>query len=158
MAGATTNSDLMHATCVSVAGHGVLLIGPPGAGKSDLALRLMHGHLQVGGRLISVELVADDQVIVEVRHGRLCGRPPPAIAGQIEVRGLGILSVPFTAECDIGVAVQLVQAGEVERFPDPRPAMDVLGHRLPLIKIAPFEASAPLKVVLAALRQMDFRE
>ena len=155
MAGAT-NSELMHATCVSLRGYGALLIGSSGAGKSDLALRLMHGSLQVAGRSIVVDLVADDQVIVESLDGRLCGRSPPTIAGQIEVRGLGILSVPFVAESEIGVAVQLVQDCDVGRLPDPAPWMEVLGHRLPMVKIAPFEASAPLKVVLAILRKAEF--
>lgn len=156
MVGAT-NSELIHATCVAVSGTGALLIGAPGAGKSDLASRLMHLPVQVAGRFIAADLVADDQVIVEDRDGRLRGRCPPAIAGKLEVRGLGILRVPYTAECEIAVAVKLVQSCDVERYPDPVPWFDVLGHRLPLFKIAPFEASAPLKVILAILRQAGFR-
>ena len=160
MAGGT-NSDVMHATCVAIRGYGALLHGPSGSGKSDLALRLIHlrhSSLQVAGQPVAVDLVADDQVIVASCGGRLRAGAPSTLAGLLEVRGLGILSFPYVHDCEIGLSVKLVHNDDVDRLPDPAPWMDVLGHRLPLIKIAPFEASAPLKVVLAILQQANRRK
>jgi serine kinase of HPr protein (carbohydrate metabolism regulator) len=127
----------IHATAVSIGGAGVLLLGPPGAGKSDLALRLIdRGAI----------LIADDRVIPEVRHGRLLLRPPASIAGLLEVRGVGLLCFPHLAEADALLAVDL--SAPPARLPDPE-HRDILGQRLPLLRVAPFEASAPLKVELA---------
>ena len=152
-------SETWHATCVSVEGRGVLLLGSSGAGKSDLALRLIHGTFRVGGRTIAPELVADDRVCVEVRSarigqddGRLVARAPATLAGLIEVRGLGILEFPSETEAELCLAVELVKSGDPERLPDPAPVAIILGRKLPLIHISPFEASAPLKVVLALLQ------
>ncbi len=74
----------LHASCASRAGAGVLLLGAPGAGKSELVLRLLaRGFV----------LVADDQVVIEAG----AARPPPALAGLLEVRGLGIVRVAYEA-------------------------------------------------------------
>ena len=79
----------IHATSVALRANGqwraVLLRGPSGAGKSDLALRL----IQAGGRL-----VADDQTHLARRGRSLIATPPPALAGMIEARGVGILTLP----------------------------------------------------------------
>ena len=72
----------VHATCIDVDGVGVLLRGPPGSGKSDLALRLISD----GARL-----VADDRAELTVDSGQITVSPPSEIAGLIEVRGLGVL-------------------------------------------------------------------
>lgn len=129
----------LHATCVLVAGCGVLLRGASGAGKSDLALRLIDG----GARLI-----ADDQTELREDGGRLLASPPEVLAGLIEVRGLGILRLPHQAGAELRLAVDLVAAELVERAP--RPArVELLGLSLPLIALAPFEASAAAKVRLA---------
>ena len=149
MAGDSSKCIILHATCISVAGRGALLMGPSGAGKSDLALRLIHGNFAAAG---PVDLVADDQVLIERRHGRLAARAPPALAGLIEVRGLGILTVPFAAETEPSLLVELVEPAGIERLPDPLPTADILGHRLPRLRLAPFEVSAALKVLLALAR------
>ena len=157
MAGANSNNVLMHASCISIAGRGALLIGPSGAGKSDLALRLIHGvaqsAAQTGGRTGQVDLVADDQVIIEQREGQLVARAPPNLAGLLEVRGLGILEMPYAAETELCLVVDLARSRAIERLPDPMLSLDILGHRLPLICLGAFEASAPLKVVLALMRR-----
>ncbi|HAQ33260.1 MAG TPA: serine/threonine protein kinase, partial [Rhodospirillaceae bacterium] len=75
---------LIHGTCVALNGVTVLLRGPSGSGKSDLALRLIDG----GGRL-----VADDQTLVEIQGERLVATAPETIAGKMEVRGVGVLAV-----------------------------------------------------------------
>ena len=130
---------LVHASCVAVDGCGVLLLGPPGSGKSDLALRLIDG-----GAL----LVADDQVDIRAAAGRLEAAVPAALAGRIEVRGLGILAVAWRESAPLRLAVELSTGTAVERLPAPaeRRFEDIA---LPLIRLAPFEASAAAKVRLA---------
>ena len=68
------------------------------------------------------------------------------------MRGLGIIDVPFLRSADIVLVVELVASGAVERLPDPPPRREVLGHSLPLLQLCPFEASAPLKLLLALTR------
>lgn len=108
----------------------MLLLGPPGSGKSDLVLRLLDSGFV---------LVADDRV--EITDG--VARPAPALAGLLEVRGLGILNVPHAAQARLALAVQL---GSGPRLPEPmrHEALD-----LPLVTIDPAAASAPARVGLA---------
>jgi len=132
---------LVHATTVEVAGRGVLIRGPAGSGKSDLALRLIDG----GARL-----VADDQTAIERRGGHLVARAPASIAGRIEVRGVGILRLAAVAEAVLALVVDLVPPGEVDRLPDPN-YVEIQGVSLPRLVLAPFEASAPAKLRLAVV-------
>ncbi len=119
----------LHASAAARNGAGVLLLGPAGAGKSDLLLRLLdHGFL----------LVADDQVVI---HGHRAA-PPPALAGLLEVRGLGILRLPFV-EAELMLAVRLAPA---KRLPEPARLSEL---DLPVINIDPAGASAPLRVAMA---------
>jgi serine kinase of HPr protein (carbohydrate metabolism regulator) len=140
----TTRGHLfIQATCVVVEGAGVLLRGPPGSGKSDLALRLIDG----GARL-----VADDGVELR-RHGadviaRLPPAAPDSLRGRIEARGLGIAPVPSIAESRLDLVIDLVAPEAVERLPEPETA-NLLGIELPLLRLAALEPSAPAKVRLA---------
>lgn len=130
----------IHATCVAFDEGGVLLRGPSGAGKSDLALRL----IDRGARL-----VADDRVDLDRRAcGGLRARPPAALAGLIEVRGLGILRVPFVAEARIALIVDLMPREQVERLPEDR-FEDLLGVAVRRLALDPFDGSAPLKLSIA---------
>ena len=133
---------LVHASCVALAGEGVLLRGAPGAGKSDLALRLIEG----GARL-----VADDQVVLTSSGEALLAAPPSRIAGLLEVRGIGIVSMEFVHQCPVNLVVDLVQPNAVERMPDAA-AVNLCDHRIAQAVLAPFEASAPAKVRLALSR------
>jgi len=146
---------LQHATCVAIDGAGVLLLGPSGAGKSDLALRLLQSRWHWDGRDVEVRLVADDQVLLALDGGRLMASSPPAIAGKLEVRGLGIvqLGAAVLSSVPVRLAVELVQDGGIERLPETDRALELMAVRVPLIAIAPFEASAAGKVVLAAIVQ-----
>ncbi len=134
---------LVHATSVLVDGTGVLIRGPSGSGKSDLALRLIDD----GARLIS-----DDQTALEARDGRLWASAPPSIAGKLEVRGLGIAAVPSVPSAPLGLVVDLVPPDRVERLPEPSTAA-LLGVILPILEVSPFEASAPAKLRLAVAAQ-----
>ncbi|MCC7273578.1 MAG: hypothetical protein IT561_12985 [Alphaproteobacteria bacterium] len=130
---------LLHATTVAVGGVGVVIEGASGAGKSDLALRLIDG----GARL-----VADDQTAIEARAGRLLAAPPVTIAGRLEVRGLGIVTLPYDAEVPVGLFVALVAPESVERLPQPE-VRRLRGVAVPLLRLDPFAASAAAKVRLA---------
>lgn len=144
-------TERLHATCIAIDGKAALLLGPSGSGKSDLGLRLIHSRLLVAGRPVTAHLVADDQVVLEAQPGRLIARPPASLAGLCEVRGLGILRLPHRAEADVTLAIKLTSPQDIERLPDRKQHFQVLQHRLPLVHLAPFEASAPLKVALALL-------
>ena len=137
---ATPLTTQIHATCVESAGIGVLLRGPSGSGKSDLALRL----IEAGGRL-----VADDRTDLTLAGGGLIGSAPQTIAGRLEVRGLGIVALANVARARIGLAVDLTQGASIERLPGPRHC-SYLGVDVPLIAVAPFEPSAVAKLRLAA--------
>ena len=120
----------IHASCAAREGHGVLLLGPPGSGKSDLVLRLLaHGFA----------LVSDDRVDIE--DG--IARPPAALAGLLEVRGLGVMRLPHDPHATIDLAVSLTRG---ERLPAPE-AYAPLG--VPLVRIDPQVCSAPNRVALA---------
>ena len=140
---------LVHGTCVALkAGrrwHGVLLRGPSGSGKSDLALRLIEG----GARL-----VADDQTRLVAKGRTLEATGPEALKAMIEVRGVGIVTLrraQTLAAVPLRLLVDLVAPSRVDRMPDP--AQETLeGIALPLLAMAPFEASAPAKLRLALAR------
>jgi len=132
----------VHATCVAIDGGGVLLRGPSGSGKSDLALRLVDG---------GAVLVADDQVVIRRDGGTLVATAPERLSGRLEVRGVGICELAAAASAPLRLIVDLAAPAAIERLP--RPAEDgYLGIALPLIAIAPFEVSAPAKVRLAVRR------
>jgi HPr kinase/phosphorylase len=133
----------VHGSCVAIDGRGVLLLGPPGSGKSDLALRLIDcGAL----------LVADDQVVV-ARNGPgeivgLTASAPDQIRGLLEVRGVGIVTVETAKTAPLFLAAELVAPDRVDRLPETATWRwrDV---DIPLISISPFQASAPAKLRLA---------
>ncbi|MDA0230166.1 MAG: HPr kinase/phosphatase C-terminal domain-containing protein [Proteobacteria bacterium] len=128
--------QISHATCVALAGQGVLLRGPSGAGKSDLALRLIDG----GGAL-----VADDQVLCQPEDGTLFAAPPPALAGLIEIRGIGLMQLHYLPRVALVLVADLVPADQIERLPPPA-RCTIEGIELPRIAVMPFEASAPAKL------------
>ena len=123
--------------------RGVLIEGPSGAGKSDLALR----SLALGARL-----VADDRVLAWTSEGRLFGRPPEALAGLLEMRGLGVVPTPALPWAGIAmVAVCEPGPGAVERLPEAE-TTERLGVTLPLWRLWPLEPAAPLKLIVALER------
>jgi HPr kinase/phosphorylase len=131
---------LVHASCAARDGNAVLLLGPPGAGKSDLLLRLLDSGW---------ELVADDQVRLTGEGPALLAAPPPALAGMVEARGIGLVSgLPFRAPLPVALALRLLPRTSVPRLPDPsREAF--AGRWLPVVPLCPWDASAVVKVGLA---------
>jgi len=132
--------ECVYGTCVAIEGAGALLRGPSGSGKSDLAYRLITHH--------DALLVADDQVTVRSVEGVLTASALEGWEGQVELRGLGILTVPHTRTTPIALAVDLVGRGEVPRLPEPA-YMTLLGVEVPLIRLHAFDLTAPAKVIVA---------
>jgi HPr kinase/phosphorylase len=136
----------IHASCVAIGAKGVLILGDSGAGKSDLALRLM----DAGARL-----VADDRTELYAAKGRLMARAPASIAGLIEVRGLGIVAQPFRKNVGLALAIQLGAPIDLRnrRMPDPAFYLPPKGlgevEPVPLIILDGRAPSAPAKVRLA---------
>jgi serine kinase of HPr protein (carbohydrate metabolism regulator) len=131
---------LVHGTTIAIKGVGILIRGPSGSGKSDLALRLM----DEGARL-----VADDQTRLSAHKGRLWASSPASIAGLMEVRGLGIVTLPHKAKARLGLVVDLVAEADIERLPDPDD-VEFLEIRVMRVALAAFHASSSAKVRLAA--------
>lgn len=130
-------TELVHATAVAIGDRAILLTGPSGAGKSDLALRLIDR---------GAVLISDDQIEVQTHGSALLATPPSTIAGQIEVRGLGIVAMQHRRSVPIALVVDL--AAEPERMPEPRTRV-IAGYAIPLVALASFDASTPIKVELA---------
>lgn len=130
----------LHASCVAIGEDGLLLRGASGAGKSDLALRLIDG---------GAALVADDVVLLSRSDGgAVRAAPPPALSGLLEVRGIGPLRLPHRTGIVLRLVADLVPAAQIERVPLPA-AAEILGQRLPLLRIDPWAASAAARLRLA---------
>ena len=126
----------VHATTVAIDGDGILIRGPSGSGKSDLALRLIDQ---------GAELVADDRTELSLSSGRVIARSPDSIVGRLEVRGVGIVRLPCRDAVPVALVIDLVERGGCERMPDPRRAC-LLGAEIPCFRLEPHEPSATAKV------------
>ena len=136
----TAGSGTVHATCVAFGDIGILLRGPSGAGKSDLALRLIEA---------GATLVADDRVRLAAEDGILCAAPPDALAGLLEVRGVGITRLPYVSQAPIYLVADLVPSGTPDRLPGDDTCV-YGGQRVRRIDIAPFDQTAVAKLRIAA--------
>ena len=137
-AGPRLSTETIHASCVALDGRAVVITGPSGSGKSDLALRLLDRGFT---------LVSDDQTILRNDVDRLLAFVPPNIAGKLEIRGIGIVEVEHVTDIPVALIVELTS--EIERLPDDSRERQFLGVKLPLISIDAMTASAPSKVAMA---------
>lgn len=129
------------ATCVAIGGRALLIEGPPGAGKSSLALALIdHGAV----------LVSDDGVLLTVARGHLRAHPHPRIAGLLEVRNVGLVAMPTVA--DVPVALVLVLDQAAERYVDMAEVAVRANCRVPLLRLSPESPVLALRAELALKR------
>jgi HPr kinase/phosphorylase len=136
-----------HATALVIGRSGLLLEGPPGAGKSALALMLIR-HAAASG--LFAALVADDRVVLEECSGRLCAACPPAIAGLMEVRGAGPVAVAHAARAVMDAIVELAAPDDMERVPPPGRFAERLGVALPVIRCPRHRPDEGAAIVLAS--------
>jgi HPr kinase/phosphorylase len=136
-------TSTLDGTAVLVGPTGVLIRGPSGAGKSRLALSLVDR---------GAWLIADDRVVVSQCHGRLVAGAPGPTAGLLEVRGRGLLAVPYERWAVLRLAIDLVERQALERLPEAAALCDELcGVRLARQPIAIGDPAAALLVEMAAL-------
>ena len=128
----------LQATCVSLDGRGLLVMGPPGAGKSSLALALIDR---------GAELVGDDSLLVEPRDGRLWAKPHPKTRGLLEVRNLGLLPFPAREAVRVALAIRLDPAAP--RYAEGPETIEMEGISLPLAVLSPDGPVLPIKAELA---------
>ena len=136
----------IHAAAVLVGARAVLIRGPSGAGKSQLALELIAAAQ--AGQLRFARLVGDDRVHLQSAGGRLLVRPAPALAGLIELRGVGIVRRAYEPCAVVGLVVDLA-AADAERLPQ-RQTVELEGVNLPRLAVAAGNAALPAVLALLA--------
>ena len=129
------NLKRIHSTSVVIDDNGVLILGDSGSGKSDLALRLIDS----GGTLIS-----DDISICRKNSNNIYLYCPPEIKGLLEVREIGIITVPFVERIKLRLVVNLKSINN-ERFPKDS-TYRILGIKIPIINIEGKNSSAVAKI------------
>ena len=132
------DSENLHASTVARDGRAVLISGPSGSGKSDLALRMLDRGFT---------LVSDDRTIIRKEGERLLASAPGTIKGKLEVRGVGIVEMESLDNVPVAMVVEL--RSDIERFPDDGRERLILGTAIPLISVDATTASAPSKVAVA---------
>jgi HPr kinase/phosphorylase len=144
----TPRPATIHASAVLVGHRAVLIRGPSGSGKSQLALALMRTARTCSFPF--ARLVGDDRVHLQVAHGRLLVRPAEALAGLVEARGLGLMRVGHEASAVVGLVVDLA-AADAERLPEAANSrIEIQGVELSRLAVAPNLPALP--AVLAFIR------
>ena len=138
MNGVRLSSENLHASCVASEGRAVMIAGPSGSGKSDLALRLLDRGFT---------LVSDDRTIVRKEGSRLVASAPETIKNKLEIRGVGIVDMETVQNVPLALVVELTS--DMQRLPDDSRERLILGIGIPLINVDAMTASAPSKVAVA---------
>ena len=138
MSSARLSSENLHCSCVASNGRAVLIAGPSGSGKSDLALRLLDRDFT---------LVSDDRTILRKEGERLIASAPATIRGKLEIRGIGIVDMDVVDNIPVALVVELTS--DIQRMPDDSRERLILGASIPLINVDANTASAPSKVAVA---------
>jgi serine kinase of HPr protein (carbohydrate metabolism regulator) len=132
------SSENLHASTVAIDGRAVLISGPSGSGKSDLALRLLDRGFK---------LVSDDRTILRREGDKLIASAPETIRGKLEIRGVGIVEMDSVPDVPVALVVELTS--DIQRLPDDDRERLILGSSIPLINVDAMTASAPSKVAVA---------
>ena len=132
-----------YATAVTYCGFGVLIRGPSGSGKSDLALRLIDD---------GAGLVADDQVVIKAVGQELYLSPPDSLSGLIEVRGIGVIKIEYVRDIRLRLIVELDPSNEIQRTPIIKEEL-IKKNPVPVVNMYAFESSvlAKIKIILGYL-------
>ena len=138
MNGDRLSSENLHASCVSSEGRAVLIAGPSGSGKSDLALRLIDRGFT---------LVSDDRTILRKDGDNLVASAPETIKGKLEIRGIGIVDMESINDVPVALVVEIT--GDMQRMPDDSRERTILGAGIPLVNVNAMTASASAKVIVA---------
>lgn len=134
-----TSSPLIHpASCVAIAGRGILIEGEPGSGKSSLALALIDR---------GAHFVCDDGVLLNNGAGRLIARPHPNTRGLLEVRNLGILTLPALDSVVVALRIRLDR--QAPRFIERAETSQLANMPLPLVRLWPDGGPLAIKAELA---------
>ena len=138
------NLKRIHSTSVVIDDNGVLILGDSGSGKSDLALRLIDS---------GATLISDDISICRKNSNNIYLYCPPEIKGLLEVREIGIITVPFVERIKLRLVVNL-KSNNNERFPKDT-SFRILGIKIPTINIEGKNSSsvAKIKVKLNEIRE-----
>ena len=137
--------EQVYATAVAYRGFGILIRGPSGSGKSDLALRLIDD---------GANLIADDQVIIESVREELYLSSPDTISGLIEVRGFGVIKIESVRDVKLGLIVDLDPSFKTQRSPKMKEEL-IKNIIVPVINMKAFESSvlARIKLILGYLEK-----
>jgi serine kinase of HPr protein (carbohydrate metabolism regulator) len=130
---------LIHASCLALGEDGVMLRGPSASGKSSLALRLIDQ---------GADLVGDDYCQYWVRDGALWAAAQPPLAGLLEVRGIGVISLPYRRQIAVRAVIDLCPGDMIDRLPE-REKTTIHGLFIPCYRLDPFHNDACAKVRLA---------
>lgn len=141
---ARLSSETYYGTTIAIDGAGILIAGPSGSGKSDLALRLIDR---------GAVLVSDDQTLLMRRGQKLVATSPGTIRGKMEIRGIGIVDMPNVTDIPLRLVVRLVD--KYERLPMSRQTETLAGVEIDHVHLKAFEISAPLKVERALAATLD---
>ena len=125
-------------TCLEIGSRALLIEGPPGSGKSSLALILIDR---------GAKLIGDDSIMLEADGGRLIARPHPNTRGLLEVRNLGLIEMPVCNGAPVSLVLHLDEAAP--RYVERPETVTIEGVALPMLRLWPDTPALAIKAELA---------